>query len=123
MEKTKIIKSLYFPYFWGPLVGLMLILLFFFGLSLKSYTHKKQKEILLNKSTILQQDYSKDLSLNDLAKLKEKMISDSQKLDINLTLLDLQKHPVFSASLPLMNLEEDFIDLVLPLKVAQKNLG
>ncbi|MBG09280.1 MAG: hypothetical protein CME68_11015 [Halobacteriovoraceae bacterium] len=123
MEKSKIIKSLYFPYFWGPLVGLMLILLFFFGFSLKSYTHKKQKEILLNKSTILQQDYSKDLSGNALAKLKEKMVSDSQKLDINLTLLDPQKHPVFSASLPHMDKEEDFINLVLPLKVAQNNLG
>ncbi|MEC7181506.1 MAG: ATP-binding protein [Bdellovibrionota bacterium] len=123
MEKSKIIKSLYFPYFWGPLVGLMLILLFFFGFSLKSYTHKKQKEILLNKSTILQQDYSKDLSGNNLAKLKEKMVSDSLKLDLNLTLLDPQKDPVFSASLPHMDKEKDFIDLVLPLKVAQKNLG
>ena len=123
MQKTKIIKSLYFPYFWGPLVGLMLILLFFFGLSLKSYTHKKQKEILLNKSAILQQDYSRDLADNAIAKLKEKMISDSQKLDINLTLLDPQKDPVFSASLPHMDLEEDFINLVLPLKVTQNNLG
>ncbi|MEC8624207.1 MAG: ATP-binding protein [Bdellovibrionota bacterium] len=101
----------------------MLILLFFFGFSLNSYTHNKQKEILLNKSTILQQDYSKDLSGNNLAKLKEKMVSDSLKLDLNLTLLDPQKDPVFSASLPHMDKEKDFIDLVLPLKVAQKNLG
>ena len=85
MKQTRFLKGLYLPYFWGPLLILMIFLLLVFFTNLKSFTYEKANENLKSLSHLLHKEYKGPFLAKDLETLQKKIDIDSQKLQVKIS--------------------------------------
>ncbi|MDC0253823.1 ATP-binding protein [Bacteriovoracales bacterium] len=85
MKQARFLKGLYLPYFWGPLLILMIFLLLVFFTNLKSFTYEKANENLKSLSHLLHKEYKGPFLAKDLETLQKKIDIDSQKLQVKIS--------------------------------------
>ena len=115
MKQTRFLKGLYLPYFWGPLLVLMIFLLLVFFTNLKSFTYEKANENLKSLSHLLHKEYKDPFLAKDLETLQKKIDIDSQKLQVKISFFKENKLLLEDQSVYLKK-EDPALKFVIPFK-------